>query len=103
MNSNDVLALVKAGFTKEEIAQMAKAESANTHAKTEEKKEEQRTETKTETVNTTLEEKFDALMEKLNGMNFLGASQPNEETVDDIIANIINPPEQFPGNNEGGM
>lgn len=92
MNTNDVLELVRAGFSKEEIAQMAKAEKAEPTPEKEEKKQEQG-EQKTEgTVSTTLEQKFDMLMEKLNAANFLGAKQPDEETVDDIIASIINPP-----------
>ena len=40
------------------------------------------------------------LMEKLNASAFLGANQPEEETVDDIIAKIINPP--VPDFKEGG-
>ena len=56
-------------------------------------------EQKTDPVNTTLEQKFDMLMEKLEASNFMNANQPKEETVDDIIASIINPP-TF--NNEGG-
>ena len=92
MNTNDVLELVRAGFSKEEIAQMAKAEKADPTPEKEEEKPEQG-EKKTEgTVSTTLEQKFDMLMEKLNAANFLGAKQPDEETVDDIIASIINPP-----------
>ena len=39
------------------------------------------------------------LMEKLEASNFMNVNQPKEETVDDIIASIINPP-TF--NNEGG-
>ena len=100
MTTNELLELVRAGFTKEEIAQLAKAESKPVEKKDPEpaKKQEQG-EQKTDPVTTTLEQKFDKLMEKLEASNFMGANQPKEETVDDIIAQIINPP-TF--NNEGG-
>lgn len=100
MTTNELLELVRAGFTKDEIAQLAKAETKPAEKKEPEpeKKPEQK-EKKTDPVNTTLEQKFDMLMKKLEASNFMNANQPKEETVDDIIASIINPP-QF--NNEGG-
>lgn len=99
MTTNELLELVRAGFTKEEIARITKAETKEEKPveKVEEKQEQG--EQKADPVTTTLEQKFDMLMEKLEASNFMGANQPKEETVDDIIASIINPP-QF--NNEGG-
>ncbi len=100
MTTNELLELVRAGFTKEEIAQLAKAETKPTEKKEPEpEKKPEQGEKKTDPVNTTLEQKFDKLMEKLEASNFMNANQPKEETVDDIIASIINPP-TF--NNEGG-
>ena len=97
MTAKDILALVNAGFTKEEIAKMAKADGTDPEPKKTEEKPEQKAQ------ETTLEQKFNMLMEKLNSAPFLGATQPKEETVDDIIASIINPPDENPftkGGNE---
>ena len=93
MTTNELLELVRAGFTKDEIAQLAKAETKPTKKKEPEpEKKPEQGEQKTDPANTTLEQKFDMLMEKLNASNFMKANQPEEETVDDIIAKIINPP-----------
>lgn len=96
MDGKDVLALVNAGFTKDEIARMFSAEkSYENEQKHEEQKpekeEEQKPEQKPENNLSSLEAKFDKFMEIMTQNNFLGANQPKEETVDDIIANIINP------------
>lgn len=99
MTTNELLELVRAGFTKAEIAQITKAETKNPEPAKKVEEEPKQGEQKTDPVNTSLEQKFDMLMEKLEASNFMNANQPKEETVDDIIASIINPP-TF--NNEGG-
>lgn len=99
MTTNELLELVRAGFTKAEIAQITKAETKTTEPAKKVEEEQKQGEQKTDPVSTTLEQKFDMLMEKLEASNFMNANQPKEETVDDIIASIINPP-TF--NNEGG-
>lgn len=99
MTTNELLELVRAGFTKAEIAQITKAESKEPEPAKKVEEEPKQGEPKTDPVTTTLEQKFDMLMEKLEASNFMNANQPKEETVDDIIASIINPP-TF--NNEGG-
>ena len=99
MTTNELLELVRAGFTKAEIAQITKAETKNPEPAKKVEEEPKQGEQKTEPVTTTLEQKFDMLMEKLEASNFMNANQPKEETVYDIIASIINPP-TF--NNEGG-
>ena len=92
MDGNDILKLVNAGFTKDEISKMFDNKTEKQPAPTETKREEQKQrEQKQDTNLTTLEEKFDKFMEIMTKNNFLGANQPKEETVDDIIANIINP------------
>ena len=100
MTVEQLVKLVDAGFTKDEIAKMANAEQG---ASTEETKkppveeikkppvEEKQEKEQEQGVETTLEQKFDKLMDILVKGNFTGANQPKEETVDDIIANIINP------------
>lgn len=101
MTKNELLELVRAGFTKEEIAQIAKDENKKSeHGKKEPEKKPEQGEKKTDHVETTLEQKFNMLMDKLNASNFMNANQPKEETVDDIIAQIINPP--VPESKEGG-
>lgn len=99
MTTNELLELVRAGFTKAEIAQITKAETKTTETAKKVEEEPKQGEQKTDPVTTSLEQKFDKLMEKLEASNFMNANQPKEETVDDIIASIINPP-TF--NNEGG-
>ena len=99
MTTNELLELVRAGFTKEEIARITKAETKTTEPAKKVEEEPKQGEQKTDPVTTSLEQKFDMLMEKLEASNFMNANQPKEETVDDIIASIINPP-TF--NNEGG-
>lgn len=99
MTTNELLELVRAGFTKSEIAQITKAETKNPEPAKKVEEEPKQGEQKTDPVTATLEQKFDMLMEKLEASNFMNANQPKEETVDDIIASIINPP-TF--NNEGG-
>ena len=99
MTTNELLELVRAGFTKAEIAQITKAETKTTEPAKKVEEEPKQGEQKTDPVTTSLEQKFDMLMEKLEASNFMNANQPKEETVDDIIASIINPP-TF--NNEGG-
>jgi hypothetical protein len=99
LTTNELLELVRAGFTKEEIARITKAETKETEPAKKEPEKQEQGEQKTEPVKPTLEQKFDMLMEKLEASNFMNANQPKEETVDDIIASIINPP-TF--NNEGG-
>ena len=96
MDGKDILALVNAGFTKDEISRMFGTEKpTETEPKHEEQKPETTQETKQEqkpeNTMTSLEAKFDRFMEIMTKNNFLGANQPKEETVDDIIANIINP------------
>lgn len=95
MDSNDVLALVRAGFTKEEIAKMHAAEPKQKEEEKHEQKPteqpEQKEEVKPEP--SALEQKMDKLLDAIAKSNFLDAKQPKPETVDDIIANIINPKE----------
>lgn len=94
MDSNDVLALVRAGFTKEEIAKMYTAEPKQKEAeKPEQKPTEQPEQKEVKPEPSALEQKMDKLLDAIANSNFLGAKQPKPETVDDIIANIINPKE----------
>lgn len=94
MDSNDVLALVRAGFTKEEIAKMYTAEPKQKEEEEHEQKPTEQPEKKeVKPEPSALEQKMDKLLDAIANSNFLGANQPKPETVDDIIANIINPKE----------
>lgn len=94
MDSNDVLALVRAGFTKEEIAKMYTAEPKQKEAeKPEQKPTEQPEQKEVKPEPSALEQKMDKLLDAISNSNFINANQPKPETVDDIIANIINPKE----------
>lgn len=94
MDSNDVLALVRAGFTKEEIAKMYTAEPKQKEVKEPEQKPTEQPEQKeVKPEPSALEQKMDKLLDAIANSNFLHAKQPKPETVDDIIANIINPKE----------
>lgn len=94
MDSNDVLALVRAGFTKEEIAKMYAAEpKQKEEEKHEQKPTEQPEQKEVKPEPSALEQKMDKLLDAIANSNFLDAKQPKPETVDDIIANIINPKE----------
>ena len=44
--------------------------------------------------------KLDALTTQIQQSAILNSAQPREETVDDILANIIDPPEFHPKNNK---
>ena len=96
MNVEQVLKLVDAGFSKEEIAKMANVEQEKPAEQKQDENpkppvEEKQEKGQEQGVETTLEQKFDKLMDILVKGNFTGANQPPESTVDDIIADIINP------------
>ena len=94
MDSNDVLALVRAGFTKEEFARMHAAEPKQKEAeKPEQKPTEQPEQKEVKPEPSALEQKMDKLLDAIANSNFINANQPKPQTVDDIIANIINPKE----------
>ena len=44
--------------------------------------------------------KLDALTTQIQKSEILHSAQPREDTVDDILANIIDPPEFHPTNNK---
>ena len=87
MDIIDLLKLVNAGFTAEQIGAMTAP------------KEEQNTEEpNTEEPNTeddrlsAIENSIQSLKTLVMTQNIMGSSQPNVETVDDILAKVINPP-----------
>lgn len=99
MKIEDLLALTKAGWSKEEIISLSKAEAMQTEAPKEEVKEDAAIpeETKTEAPREE-DKKIDEVISKLenlaSGMEKMAIQNsrlPERETVDDILAKIINP------------
>lgn len=97
MTIDEILALTKAGFTKEDILQLA---SIQTEAPPDQKEEAAEEPPKEEVKEEPLKEdkRIDMVMEKLDklssGMESLalkGTRMPERETVDDTLARIINP------------
>lgn len=83
MKLKDIVVLANAGFNAQEIAKLSKM------AKPEQAVEKQQS-----------EDSMDVLKTLLQMNNIQTAEQPaQQETVDDILASIINPPEK---NNNGG-
>lgn len=111
MKIEDILALTKAGFTKDDIVKLAASDPAPAQApaqaepaKTDPAPE--KTETKADSnadVIKAITDSMDALGQKMEytikQFNLQNAEQKKPESVDDIIASIINPPKA--GQKEG--
>jgi len=83
MNLEDVLTLVRAGFTAEQVAAMVRAPApapAPTPALT------------LENVGKLLDDKLTRYTANMQAANIQASTQPPEETVDSILASIIRPP-----------
>ena len=90
MEVKDILALANAGFTADQIAILAK-----TTDKAPEQPEQKAPETPAGDQNTQWESVLKEIKElKQTAVlgNILGSTQPPEQSVDDILAEIINPP-----------
>lgn len=97
MTIDEILALTKAGFTKEDILQLAsirteapsdqKEEAAPEPPKEEAKEEPPKEDKRIDMVM----EKLDKLSSGMESMALRGTRMPERETADDILAKIINP------------
>lgn len=90
MEVKDILALANAGFTADQIAILAK---------TTDKAPEQPEQNTPETPAGDHTNPWDSVMKEIKELkqtavhgNILGSAQPQEQSVDDILAEIINPP-----------
>lgn len=105
MTIQDILDLAKAGYTKEDIAKLTQAadpqpaaENKPQQADPPEKAPENKTPTPApaeDPAMTAMQAQIDALKQMMNINNMLTVNQqqaPKERTIDDIFAEIINPP-----------
>lgn len=91
MTYDDIVALAKAGFNREQIAALAQV---TTRSPAPSPSPAPATAAATGTVmpQAVAGDPLAAVLNKLNEMSIQQASQPQPETTDDILANIINPP-----------
>ena len=104
MNYEDIILLVKAGFTRDQIAAMltppAPAEPQTPPAPAEPAEPQTPAQSKPQGIDD-LVQMLSAEFAKLNAAivkaNLQQAQQPPQESVDDILASIINPPQKSSG------
>ena len=111
MTIDEILALTKAGFTKEDILQLAsiqtevpsdpKEEAAPEPPKEEPKEEPKKEPPKDDKRMDMVMEKLDKLSSGMESLALKGTRMPERETVDDTLARIINPYISTTGN--GGL
>lgn len=92
MKLDDIVALAKAGYTAEQISQLATAGSAPA-------KQEEAPQTPAETAPEPKPDPMEAMLTQLSQLTaaiqangILGSTQPKQPTADDILASIIAPP-----------
>lgn len=101
MNYEDIILLVKAGYTRDQIAAMqAPAEPPTPPAPAEPPAPPTPTDPKPqgiEDISQMLAAEFAKLNDAIVKANLQQAQQPPQESVDDILASIINPPQKQSG------
>jgi hypothetical protein len=96
MNYTDIIKLLDAGYTREQILEM-KDEPADPKPDTQEEKQEDKKEPDThdimESVMTEVKDMFSEMKKELTAMNILNSRQEGDElkSSEDILASIINP------------
>ena len=98
MTIDEILALTKAGFTKEDILQLA---SIQTEAPSDQKEEAAEEPPKDDKRMDMVMEKLDKLSSGMESLALKGTRMPERETVDETLARIINPYISTTGN--GGL
>ena len=100
VNKADVLALAKAGFNAKQIATILNEKldgdsPAPVPQPVPQPEPENKSENKSENVNDNaiqlMNQKFDQMIQLMQAQNLANSQQPKQESVDDIIASIINP------------
>ena len=86
MKASDIIALATAGYTAEQIAVIAKAAKEQPVQQPVQQPDSY----------ADLMGKLDALTTQIQQSAILNSAQPREESADDILANIIDPPEFHP-------
>ena len=90
MKASEIIALATAGYTAEQIAVIAKAAKEQPAQQPAQQPDGY----------ADLMGKLDALTTQIQQSAILNSAQPREESADDILANIIDPPEFHPKNNK---
>ena len=92
MKLDDIVALAKAGYTAEQISQLATAGSASAE-------QEEAPQPKAEPATQAKPDPMEAMLTQLSQLTaaiqangILGSTQPKQPTADDILASIIAPP-----------
>lgn len=104
MNTKDIIALANAGFTADQIAKIAQADepapapAAEPAPAQPAAKPAPAQQAHFEYAN--LLDKMDNLVAQIQQSAILNSAQPKEESADDILAAIIDPPQFHPNNNK---
>lgn len=98
MKATDIIALATAGYTAEQIAVIAKAAKEQPVQQPEQQPVQQPVQQPDGYAD--LMGRLDALTTQIQQSAILHSAQPREDTADDILANIIDPPEFHPTNNK---
>lgn len=96
MTKEDILTLAKAGFSAAQIAALNAVQKAPEPVKEPEKAPEK---TPDDAALNKLMEELTGIKADIKASNLAGASQPEPETADSILAAIINPPVKDGGGN----
>ena len=95
MNYNEIIKLLDAGYTREEILEMKEEpENVNNNSASETDPDEKMNNNSDSGMSDLVKEMRDAFSEmrkEFTAMNIMASRQPEEKTPEDIIANIINP------------
>ena len=94
MKASEIIALATAGYTAEQIAVIAKAAKEQPAQQPAQQTAQQPAQQPDGYAD--LMGKLDALTTQIQQSAILNSAQPREESVDDILANIIDPPEFHP-------
>ena len=95
MTLQDIIDLTKAGYTKEDISRLTQAETPKEAPKAETPKEAPEQHQQQNPDITAIQNQLDSLKQMMQINNMLTVNQtgaPKERTIDDIFAEIINPP-----------
>ena len=95
MNYNEIIKLLDAGYTREEILEMKEEpENVNNNSDNEPDPDEKMNNNSDSGMSDLVKEMRDAFSEmrkEFTAMNIMASRQPEEKTPEDVIANIINP------------
>ena len=102
MKASEIIALATAGYTAEQIAVIAKAAKEQPAQQPVQQLVQQPVQQPAQQPDgyADLMGKLDALTTQIQQSAILNSAQPREESADDILANIIDPPEFHPKNNK---